>query len=60
MIIRDRARARTAARHAVVFIAFFAFSQGAVIWVYLTEIFPTAVAARTGARQRHALGHERA
>jgi SP family arabinose:H+ symporter-like MFS transporter len=25
------------------FIAFFAFSQGAVIWVYLTEVFPTRV-----------------
>jgi sugar porter (SP) family MFS transporter len=30
----------------VVFIAFFAFSQGAVIWVYLAEIFPTAVRSR--------------
>jgi len=28
------------------FIGFFAFSQGAVIWVYLSEIFPTAVRAR--------------
>jgi len=28
------------------FIAFFAFSQGAVIWVYLSEIFPTAVRSR--------------
>jgi sugar porter (SP) family MFS transporter len=28
------------------FIAFFAFSQGAVIWVYLAEIFPTAVRSR--------------
>ncbi|HVJ02646.1 MAG TPA: sugar porter family MFS transporter [Sphingomonas sp.] len=28
------------------FIAFFAISQGAVIWVYLSEIFPTAVRAR--------------
>ncbi len=27
------------------FIASFAFSQGAVIWVYLSEIFPTAVRA---------------
>jgi SP family arabinose:H+ symporter-like MFS transporter len=25
------------------FIAFFAFSQGAVIWVYLSEVFPTQV-----------------
>ncbi len=25
------------------FIAFFAFSQGAVIWVYLSEVFPTCV-----------------
>ena len=30
----------------VTFIAFFAFSQGAVIWVYLSEIFPTAVRSR--------------
>jgi MFS family permease len=30
----------------VVFIAFFAFSQGAVIWVYLSEIFPTPVRSR--------------
>jgi MFS family permease len=28
------------------FIAFFAFSQGAVIWVYLAEIFPTPVRSR--------------
>jgi sugar porter (SP) family MFS transporter len=28
------------------FIVFFALSQGAVIWVYLSEIFPTAVRAR--------------
>ena len=30
----------------VVFIAFFAFSQGAVIWVYLSEVFPTRVRAQ--------------
>jgi SP family arabinose:H+ symporter-like MFS transporter len=30
----------------VVFIAFFAFSQGAVIWVYLSEVFPTHVRAK--------------
>ena len=30
----------------MLFIAFFAFSQGAVIWVYLSEIFPTAVRSR--------------
>ncbi|MHA6718713.1 sugar porter family MFS transporter [Sphingomonas sp. RS6] len=30
----------------IVFIVFFAVSQGAVIWVYLSEIFPTAVRAR--------------
>jgi sugar porter (SP) family MFS transporter len=30
----------------VVFIAFFAFSQGAVIWVYLSEVFPTRVRAK--------------
>ncbi len=28
------------------FIGFFAFSQGAVIWVYLSEIFPTRVRAK--------------
>ncbi len=28
------------------FIAFFGFSQGAVIWVYLSEVFPTSVRAR--------------
>ena len=28
------------------FIAFFAFSQGAVIWVYLSEVFPTTVRAK--------------
>jgi SP family arabinose:H+ symporter-like MFS transporter len=28
------------------FIAFFAFSQGAVIWVYLSEVFPTLVRAK--------------
>ncbi|MGB6307506.1 MAG: MFS transporter, partial [Steroidobacteraceae bacterium] len=30
----------------ILFIASFAMSQGAVIWVYLSEIFPTAVRAR--------------
>lgn len=30
----------------VAFIAFFAFSQGAVIWVYLGEVFPNAVRAK--------------
>ena len=30
----------------VLFIAAFAFSQGAVIWVFLSEIFPTEVRAR--------------
>jgi hypothetical protein len=28
------------------FIAFFAFSQGAVIWVYLAEVFPNRVRAK--------------
>ena len=28
------------------FIAFFAFSQGAVIWVYLSEVFPNRVRAK--------------
>ncbi len=30
----------------VVYIGFFAFSQGAVIWVYISEIFPTKVRAK--------------
>jgi len=30
----------------VMFIAFFAFSQGAVIWVYLSEVFPNRVRAK--------------
>jgi MFS family permease len=30
----------------MLFIASFAFSQGAVIWVYIAEIFPTEVRAR--------------
>ena len=30
----------------IAFIASFAFSQGAVIWVYLAEVFPTAVRAK--------------
>lgn len=30
----------------LVYIAFFAFSQGAVIWVFLSEIFPNAVRAK--------------
>ncbi|MGH9552503.1 MAG: MFS transporter, partial [Terriglobales bacterium] len=30
----------------VAYIAFFAFSQGAVIWVYVSEIFPTPVRAK--------------
>ncbi len=30
----------------ILFIAFFAFSQGSVIWVYLSEVFPNLVRAR--------------
>jgi MFS transporter, SP family, arabinose:H+ symporter len=30
----------------IAYIAFFAFSQGAVIWVYLGEVFPNAVRAK--------------
>jgi sugar porter (SP) family MFS transporter len=30
----------------IAFIAFFAFSQGAVIWVYLSEVFPNSVRAK--------------
>lgn len=30
----------------IAFIAFFAFSQGAIIWVFISEIFPNAVRAK--------------
>ncbi|MFZ0394520.1 MAG: sugar porter family MFS transporter [Terracidiphilus sp.] len=30
----------------ICYIAFFAFSQGAVIWVYISEVFPNAVRAK--------------
>jgi MFS family permease len=30
----------------VAYIAFFAFSQGAVIWVYISEVFPNKVRAK--------------
>jgi SP family arabinose:H+ symporter-like MFS transporter len=30
----------------VAYIAFFAFSQGAVIWVYISEVFPNVVRAK--------------
>ena len=30
----------------MIFIAFFAFSQGAVIWVFISEIFPNQVRAK--------------
>ncbi|WP_255456763.1 MFS transporter [Pedobacter sp. HDW13] len=30
----------------MLFIAFFAFSQGAVIWVFISEIFPNQVRAK--------------
>ncbi len=30
----------------IAYIAFFAFSQGAVIWVYISEVFPTSVRAK--------------
>ena len=30
----------------VMYIAFFAFSQGAVIWVYISEVFPNRVRAK--------------
>ncbi|MBS1934621.1 MAG: MFS transporter, partial [Bacteroidetes bacterium] len=30
------------------FIAFFAFSQGAVVWVFISEIFPNSVRSQGG------------
>ena len=42
------------------FIAFFAFSQGAVIWVYIGEVFPNQVRAKgQSLGQLFALVHER-
>jgi SP family arabinose:H+ symporter-like MFS transporter len=32
------------------YIAFFAFSQGTVIWVFISEVFPTTVRAKGQAR----------
>ena len=44
----------------IAFIAFFAFSQGAVIWVYLSEVFPNRVRAKgQSLGSFDALGHER-
>jgi hypothetical protein len=44
MSIIDKAARRTLLL--IGFIAFFGFSQGAVIWVYTREVFPTAVRAK--------------
>jgi hypothetical protein len=38
------------------FIAAFAMSQGAVIWVLISEVFPSAVRGKAGAWQHHPLG----
>ena len=41
-----RAAARVVLVSLIGYIAFFAFSQGSVIWVYISEIFPNRVRAR--------------
>ena len=38
------------------YIAFFAFSQGSVIWVFLSEIFPNRVRARGQALGSSSIG----
>ena len=44
----------------VCYIAFFAFSQGAVIWVYIGEVFPESRARfRPKSWQLHTLGDGR-
>src|SRR6202044_745622 len=30
----------------IIFVGFFSFSQGAVVWVYISEVFPNRVRAR--------------
>ena len=46
MVFATGKASRRAGVALVGFIAFFAFSQGAVIWVYLSEVFPTRVRAK--------------
>ena len=43
---RHRQRRASAGVALIGFIGFFAFSQGAVIWVYLSEVFPNLVRAK--------------
>src|SRR5207249_4160176 len=44
----------------IAYIAFFAFSQGAVIWVYLAEVFPNNIRAKgQSLGQLYPLDHER-
>jgi sugar porter (SP) family MFS transporter len=42
----DASNPYTVIAYLVTFIAFFAFSQGAVLWVYISEIFPISVRAK--------------
>ena len=41
------------------YIAFFAFSQGAVIWVYISEVFPNRVRAKGQSLGSSSHWHER-
>ncbi|WP_290707590.1 MFS transporter, partial [Flavihumibacter sp. CACIAM 22H1] len=45
----DLAANRYVLLYLIGFIAFFAFSQGAVIWVFIAEIFPNSVRSQGGA-----------
>lgn len=46
MLFHTRTHDRLILWPLMVYIAFFAFSQGAVIWVYISEIFPNAIRAK--------------
>jgi sugar porter (SP) family MFS transporter len=45
-LFHSRAHDRLLIWPLIAYIAFFAFSQGAVIWVYISEVFPNAVRAK--------------
>jgi predicted PurR-regulated permease PerM len=41
----------------VVFISFFSFSQGAVLWVYISEVFPNRVRAKAKGQSLGSFSH---
>jgi MFS transporter, SP family, arabinose:H+ symporter len=46
MIFQTQSHAQYLLAVLVAYIVFFAFSQGAVIWVYISEVFPTSVRSK--------------